>query len=85
LALRRFRPEREIEVLLDGGAVPRAISGDGIAGSVWVAAGPYRVSGEWWMDGGFSRDYWDVHASDGALYRIYRDGEGRWFASGYYD
>ena len=85
LAVRRFRPALKVEVLLDGGAVPSALSGDGISCRVVVAAGPYRVRGEWWSRNGFARDYWDVHASDGALYRIYRDRGGRWFLGGYYD
>ena len=54
---------------------------------VLVAAGPYRLSGEWWQEErGFSRTYWDVHASDGAVYRVHQDGrDGRWFLDGYYD
>jgi hypothetical protein len=35
---------------------------------------------------GFSRDCWDVHASDGAVYRLHEDRRtGRWFLDGYYD
>ena len=74
-----------MEVLLDGGATPRALRGDGISCHVVVAAGPFRVQGEWWDGGGFARDYWDVHASDGALYRLYRDRGGAWRVAGYYD
>jgi hypothetical protein len=44
------------------------------------------MSGEWWAGGGFCREYWDVHASDGALYRIHQDREtSRWYLDGYYD
>ena len=61
-----------------------------------VAAGPYRLSGEWWMqkespenaaaDYGWAREYWDVHASDGAVYRVHQDKrDGRWYLDGYYD
>jgi len=85
LGLRRYRPERAVEVLLDAGAVPRAVRGAGISCVVVVAAGPFRVQGEWWQAGGFARDYWDVHASDGALYRLYRDRVGDWYVAGYYD
>jgi hypothetical protein len=48
-------------------------------------AGPWKVSGDWWMDGApperekslraFNRDEWDVALSDGAAYRIFRDRE----------
>lgn len=85
LALRRFRPALEVEVLIDGGRVPRALSGSELSAQVVVAAGPYRVHGEWWAAGGFARDYWDVHASDGTLYRMFCDPAGRWFVEGYYD
>jgi protein ImuB len=85
LALRRFRPALEVEVLMDGGRVPRALSGSELSAQVVVAAGPYRVRGEWWAAGGFARDYWDVHASDGTLYRMFCDPAGRWFVEGYYD
>ena len=51
-----------------------------------MAAGPYRASGEWWSGAAFSRDYWDVHASDGAVYRVHQDQQsGQWFLDGYYD
>jgi protein ImuB len=85
LALRRFRPALEVEVLMEGGRVPRALSGAELSAQVVVAAGPYRVRGEWWAAGGFARDYWDVHASDGTLYRMFCDPAGRWFVEGYYD
>jgi protein ImuB len=50
------------------------------------AAGPWRVQGEWWHDGAFARDYYDVQLSDGVLYRLYFDRrqEG-WFVDGLYD
>jgi protein ImuB len=71
-----------VEVLVDAGCVPRVVTG---VGSVVVAAGPYRTSGEWWSGGGFARDHWEVHAADGALYRLYRDAAQKWFLEGYYD
>jgi protein ImuB len=96
LAIRRLRPAQEIEVLV-GRAGPTALRGRDTTARVLVAAGPYRASGEWWRgsaeggdvegDGaGFARDYWDVHASDGAVYRLHQDRrDGRWFLDGYYD
>jgi len=51
-----------------------------------VAAGPFRASGAWWQDEAYHRDYWDVHASDGAIYRMHQDRQsGGWFLDGYYD
>lgn len=95
MSMRRFRPPEEIEVML-GPEGPAALRGKATTARVTVAAGPYRLSGEWWRqndamgdvtgDSGFSRDYWDVHASDGALYRLHHDRIGdRWYLDGYYD
>jgi len=90
MSMRRFRPPEEIEVML-GPEGPAALRGKATTARVTVAAGPYRLSGEWWRrdaagDSGFSRDYWDVHASDGALYRLHHDRVGdRWYLDGYYD
>jgi protein ImuB len=113
LSLRHRRPPEEIEVLMDRdgpaalrgaettfrrgdphrAAKPRPIH----AMRVLVAAGPYRLSGEWWQGpedpindptapGSWAREYWDVHASDGAVYRLHRDGRtGRFYLDGYYD
>jgi protein ImuB len=89
LAVRRFRPAQEIEVIM-GRDGPTALRGTVTTARVLIAAGPYRLRGEWWRpteeDGDFNRDYWDVHASDGAIYRLHQDqSNGRWFLDGYYD
>ena len=85
LAIHRFRPPRDVEVLI-GPSGPEALRGKETTAHILVAAGPYRVNGEWWTGGGFCREYWDVHASDGALYRIHKDRETRkWYLDGYYD
>jgi protein ImuB len=89
LCLRHRRPPEEIEVLM-GRTGPTALRGQETTARVLVAAGPYRLSGEWWQDsasgGSWAREYWDVHASDGAVYRLHRDGrDGRFYLDGYYD
>jgi protein ImuB len=95
LTVRRFRPPQEIEVLM-GRSGPAALRGRETTARVLVAAGPYRMNGEWWRsfeddqtrnDGdGWSRDFWDVHASDGAVYRLHQDHRnGKWYLDGYYD
>ena len=67
-------------------AGPAALRGEQLVARVLVAAGPYRSSGEWWSEEVFSRDYWDVQASDGAVYRLHQDRQsGTWFLDGYYD
>ncbi|HXU82790.1 MAG TPA: hypothetical protein VN914_15425, partial [Polyangia bacterium] len=85
LAFRRFRPPQALEVLM-GREGPTALRGPETTARVLVAAGPYRSNGEWWSGDGFGRDYWDVQASDGAVYRVHQDKKsGRWFLDGYYD
>jgi protein ImuB len=89
LAIRRLRPPQEIEVLMGRGG-PTALRGRDTTARVLVAAGPYRASGEWWRasdeGGSWAREYWDVHASDGAVYRVHQNQrDGRWFLDGYYD
>lgn len=87
LTIRRRRPPESIEVLM-GRDEPTALRGKETTARILVAAGPYRMSGEWWDDdhGGWAREYWNVHASDGAVYRIHRDQKnGQWFLDGYFD
>jgi protein ImuB len=83
LAMRRFRPPQEVEVIMERNG-PSAFRGKETAARILIAAGPYRISGEWWSGKAFHREYWDVHASDGAVYRMHQDGE-KWFLDGYYD
>ena len=85
LTIRRRRPPEAIEVLM-GRDQPTALRGKETTARILVAAGPYRLSGEWWDDGGWAREYWNVHASDGAVYRIHQDQKsGQWFLDGYFD
>jgi protein ImuB len=85
LGLRAFRPPQELEVMI-GRDGPMALRGKETTAHILVAAGPYRSSGEWWSNDEWNRDYWDVHASDGAVYRLHQDRvNGRWYLDGYYD
>ena len=43
------------------------------------------ASAHWWSEGSWNRDEWDIALSTGALYRIYREPDGRWFVEGSYD
>jgi len=85
LAFRRFRPPQAVEMLM-GRDGPTALRGAATTARILIAAGPYRSNGEWWAGDGFSRDYWDVQASDGAVYRVHQDKrDGQWYLDGYYD
>ncbi len=83
LALRAIRPPRPLEVHHDRGRLD-FVRGDGLSGRVVSCAGPWRLSGEWWHDGAYTRDYYDLQLSDGGVYRVYQDRD-RWFVAGSYD
>ncbi len=81
LPLRRYRPGRVVAVKL---ARERPAWVERL-GPVARAAGPYRLSGEWWEAGGWWIEEWDVELAGGAVLRIARDGEGRWTVEGAYE
>ncbi|HUE30215.1 MAG TPA: DNA polymerase Y family protein [Verrucomicrobiae bacterium] len=83
LVVRALRPPRPVEVFADRDR-PDFVRGEGLGGRVVGAAGPWRLAGEWWSDGAFARDYYDLELSDGGLYRCFRE-DGRWFVDGVYD
>jgi len=83
-AFRHFRPPLPATVTLDGER-PARIAATGIHGKVLNAAGPWRTSGDWWTTTPWNRDEWDIALTNGALYRIYREPDDRWFIEGSYD
>ena len=85
MALRSWRPPRPVRVWRRAGT-PARLELDGQTLRVERSAGPWRLFGEWWGDGRFARDYFDVELSDGGVYRLYENlDEGRWFIDGLYD
>jgi protein ImuB len=85
IALRAVRPPRAVEVFCERDR-PGFVRGEGFAGRVVQAAGPWRVHGEWWSDGGYARDYYDAQLSDGCVYRLFCDLRTQgWFVEGVYD
>jgi protein ImuB len=85
LALRAVRPPQAVEVFCARDR-PEFVRGARFAGRVVHAAGPWRVHGEWWSDGRYSRDYYDAQLTDGGVYRLYCDLTTRsWFVEGVYD
>jgi len=85
LALRAVRPPQTVEVFCERDR-PAFVRGEGIAGRVVQAAGPWRVQGEWWSDDPYARDYYDAQLSDGGVYRLYCDVPTQhWFVDGVYD
>ncbi len=80
--LRRFRPPWPVRVLLEE-ARPAALAGP-IAGPVRAAAGPWRVSGEWWRPEAWAVETWQVELAAGGLYQLARTAEG-WSVEGMLD
>jgi len=84
VALRAYRPPRLAHVLTKAGA-PSFVGAPGVRGAVTAAAGPWRVSGDWW-DSAFSREEWDVSLAGGAALRVFLDRlRGEWFVEGELD
>src|SRR5262249_41511809 len=78
------RPAVRAEARLDRGAL-RYLAGQGIGGQVLAAAGPFRVRDGWWQLP-VTRDYYDVHLSDGAIYRVFHDlAHDSWHIDGCYE
>jgi protein ImuB len=85
LALRVFRPALHARVRLVGIA-PRQVVAPGVKGTVLEAAGPWKISGEWWTVAPWVREEWDVELDDGAIYRIYFELNMReWYVHSVYD
>jgi protein ImuB len=85
LALRVFRPALHARVRL-AGIAPRQVIAPGVKGTVLEAAGPWKISGEWWTVAPWVREEWDVELDDGAIYRIYYELNMReWYVHSVYD
>jgi len=84
VALRAYRPPRLAHVLTKAGA-PSFVGAPGVRGAVTAAAGPWRVSGDWW-DSAFSREEWDVSLAGGIALRVFLDRlRGCWYVEGELD
>jgi protein ImuB len=94
-ALRACRPPPALT--LDFPALPAAAEAASPAGAlchlprqrperVQRAWGPWRNSGQWWTEGAWSRDEWDVEFANGQRRRLLYDRRARrWFLLGTYD
>ena len=90
-ALRIFRPPLTVTVIMQDGRPTHIASSKEkeIHGEILWAAGPWRLSGDWWEQDGWARDEWDIAVRQEtgiALYRLFRDLlSGRWLLEGEYD
>jgi protein ImuB len=91
IALRLFRPPLGASVTLRE-AMPvrmRCFEREDIAGEIVWTAGPWRSSGDWSEQEGWSREEWDIAVpveTGLVLYRLVQDKlSGNWFLEGTYD
>ena len=91
IALRLFRPPLIASVAVRE-AKPvrmRCLQREDIAGEIVWTAGPWRSSGDWAEQEGWSREEWDIAVpaeSSLVLYRLVQDKfSGHWFLEGAYD
>jgi protein ImuB len=88
IALRVCRPPQPVRVALGDGA-PARVFWDGAAYLVREAAGPERVSGQWWTESSWCREEWDVRLTSENAERVCRiayDPRSRcWYVQGTYD
>ena len=82
-ALRRFRPNLPVGVLLDENE-PAHIRAAQVEGEVSAKKGPYPISGNWWDEIEWNRIEWDVQLQSGVLARCHRNQNG-WALDGVYD
>jgi hypothetical protein len=91
IALRLFRPPlRAVITVREGKPVRlRCLQRADIKGEIVWTAGPWRSSGDWSEQEGWSREEWDiaVPAESGfVLYRLVQDKlNSKWFIEGTYD
>jgi protein ImuB len=80
-ALRLLETPETVDVEWDGDR-PCALWWRDRRVAIGRAAGPERLSGDWWKDG-YARDYWRCESDSGELL-AFRERE-RWYVQGWYD
>ena len=92
IALRLFRPPLVASVTVREAKPVQlcCLDREDIAGEIVWTAGPWRSSGDWSEQEGWSREEWDIAVSSDneqlVLYRLVQDRlSGKWFVEGMYD
>ncbi len=91
-AFRVHRPPVGVQIELHQG-MPRRLSSPKVRGQVIALAGPWRTTGDWWLEAAWAHEEWDVllqsptkGETHAVLYRIFRDLlSGQWYVEGSYD
>jgi protein ImuB len=84
LAQRQLESAEPVQVECDQGDQerPRALRWRSRVWRIRQAAGPERLSGDWWRDA-YARDYWRCEEDGGATLVVYRRSDGEWFVQGW--
>jgi protein ImuB len=82
-ALRRFRPNVSVSVLLDEEG-PVHVRGADLRGKIIDQRGPFLISGNWWDEKSWACAEWDLQLDAGELVRCH-ESEGTWKIDGIYD
>jgi protein ImuB len=82
-ALRRFRPNVSVSVLLDEEG-PVHVRGADLRGKIIDQRGPFLISGNWWDEKSWACAEWDLQLDAGELVRCY-ESEATWKIDGIYD
>src|SRR4029079_5337224 len=81
--IRYYRPPIESAIVMQGSHPVKLLVVEG-ARKVVSAAGPWKLSGDWWNPEEWEREEWDLALSDGTVCRVACVAE-RWFLEGVYD
>jgi protein ImuB len=85
LTLQLLAEPRDVRVDLEDGQPLRLYDRGGWR-VLTVVAGPDRVSGGWWEEGAYAREYYRCVTDEGVLVWIYRDAtRDRWLLQGWWD
>jgi protein ImuB len=82
-ALRRFRPNVSVSVLLDEEG-PVHVRGADLRDKIIDQRGPFLISGNWWDEKSWACAEWDLQLDAGELVRCY-ESEATWRIDGIYD
>lgn len=87
--LRRFRPPIPARIQHDssipGRKIPIYVEAGEVRGRIIDCRGPWPTSGNWWDEGAWKREEWNIQLVGGALYRLaYHGASGSWTLEGYY-
>ena len=85
ISLRLLETPEPVSVIAAPRGDPRAIHWRGRRIAIARARGPERLSGAWWTEAPFARDYWRCESDElEQEFLLYRDAEG-WRLQGWYD